>query len=119
MYNIDEFRSAVFGKYFLESKLIAAGKEKFMVRRVQSRSSHATQHKRQVLKHNIWNIAVVWQQSQLNLNMLNQSCPSPCAKSREKTAPVLSTPFLWLVWVGGEMKILSHLFHNKIFENLL
>jgi hypothetical protein len=31
MNNIDEFRSADFGKFLLESKLVAAGKEKFMV----------------------------------------------------------------------------------------
>jgi len=31
MNNIDEFRSADFGKYLLESKMVAAGKEKFMV----------------------------------------------------------------------------------------
>jgi hypothetical protein len=30
MNNIDEFRSADFGKYLLESKMVAAGKEKFM-----------------------------------------------------------------------------------------
>ncbi len=31
MNNIEEFRSADFGKYLLESKMVAAGKEKFMV----------------------------------------------------------------------------------------
>jgi hypothetical protein len=31
MNNIDEFRSADFGKYLLESKMVGAGKEKFMV----------------------------------------------------------------------------------------
>jgi hypothetical protein len=31
MNNIDEFPSADFGKYLLESKMVAAGKEKIMV----------------------------------------------------------------------------------------
>jgi uncharacterized protein (DUF2384 family) len=31
MNNIDEFRSADFGKYLLETKLVVAGKEKLMV----------------------------------------------------------------------------------------
>jgi hypothetical protein len=30
MNNIDDFRSADFGKYLFESKMVAAGKEKFM-----------------------------------------------------------------------------------------
>jgi hypothetical protein len=41
-----------------------------------------------------------------------------CKKPRKDGSCSLD-PFSLVSMGGGEMKILSHLFHNKIFENLL